>query len=411
MSFDQAISGLNAAQTNLDLIGNNVANANTVGYKSATAEFSDVYAATISNQGLVQTGIGVAINHTSTDYSQGAITVTNNPLDIAINGEGFFQLSRSGAQVYSRSGTFQVNSSGFLSNANGDLVEGYGVDSTGAIQQFPTPNPISISLADISPQQTGKIALVANLNSNSKPLNVANFNPTDTSTYTSSTSTQVFDSLGHSHTLSLFFIDNNAALNSWDARAQLDGVSVNSGNSIGKLNFASDGTINTSTSTFPATISLNIPGGATTPQSVKLDVTGTTQYSSAFGVTQVTQDGYQAGSLTGLSITAAGIISGTYSNGLTRAQGQISLASFTNKQGLQAESGNAWSQTQASGVPVVGAPQSGTLGSLQSGSLEQSNVDLTTALVNMITAQYDYQANSQTIKTENAIMQTLTQMG
>ena len=387
MSFDQAISGLNAAQTNLDLIGNNVANANTVGYKSATAEFSDVYAATISNQGLVQTGIGVAINHTSTDYSQGAITVTNNPLDIAINGEGFFQLSRSGAQVYSRNGTFQVNSSGFLSNANGDLVEGYGVDSTGAIQQFPTPNPISISLADISPQQTGKIALVANLNSNSKPLNVANFNPTDTSTYTSSTSTQVFDSLGHSHTLSLFFIDNNAALNSWDARAQLDGVSVNSGNSIGKLNFASDGTINTSTIATSRATSISA-------------------YSRP-----VTQDGYQAGSLTGLSITAAGIISGTYSNGLTRAQGQISLASFTNKQGLQAESGNAWSQTQASGVPVVGAPQSGTLGSLQSGSLEQSNVDLTTALVNMITAQYDYQANSQTIKTENAIMQTLTQMG
>ncbi len=411
MSFDQAISGLNASQTNLDLIGNNVANANTVGYKTATAEFSDVYAATISNQGLVQTGIGVAINHTSTDYSQGAITVTNNPLDIAINGEGFFQLNRSGAQVYSRDGTFQVNSSGYLSNANGDLVEGYGVDSTGAIQQFPTPNPISISLADISPQPTGKIALVANLNSNSKALNPANFNPTDTSTYTSSTSTQVFDSLGHSHTLSLFFIDSNAAANTWDARAQIDGVSVNSGNSIGKLNFASDGTIDTATSTFPATLSLTIPGGATTPQSVKLDVTGTTQYSSAFGVTQVTQDGYQAGSLTGLSITAAGIISGTYSNGLTRAQGQISLASFTNKEGLQAESGNSWSQTQASGVPVVGAPQSGTLGSLQSGSLEQSNVDLTTALVNMITAQYDYQANSQTIKTENAIMQTLTQMG
>jgi flagellar hook protein FlgE len=257
---------------------------------------------------------------------------------------------------------------------------------------------------------TSKTGVVANFNSSATALNPANFKFTDSTTYTSTTTAQIFDSLGNSHNLSLYFIKSTAAANTWDVRAQLDGVAVAAGASVGTLTFTTGGAIDFTKTTLPFALSLAMVGGATTPQAVNLDFTGSTQYGSPFGVTTVNQDGYAAGSLLGYNISASGLISGNYSNGQTRPQGQIVLASFSDPQGLQNIGNNAWSQSFTSGQALIGTPGAGTLGALQSGALEQSNVDLTAQLVNMITAQRDYQANSETIKTEDQLLQTLVSL-
>jgi|SRR5579871_2909303 len=410
MSFQQGLSGLNAASSNLDVIGNNVANASTVGFKSSITQFADVYASSVAGSSNTQAGIGVTVTNIDEQFGQGNISTTNNPLDLAVNGNGFFQISRGSGVAYTRDGEFQVDANGFVSNSRGDRLQGYPVNSAGQVQVGATPQDLQVSTASFSPQPTTKAAVLANFNSSAAALNPANFNYTDSTTYTNTTTVQVFDSLGNSHNLSLFLIKSNAAANTWDVRAQLDGAAVNAGASVGTVVFNSAGAINTAATTLPFNLSLTMGSGATTPQAVKLDFTGSTQFGAPFGVTSVTQDGYTAGSLLGYTISSNGLLSGRYSNGQTRAQGQIVLASFSDPQGLQNIGNNAWTESFASGQPLIGTPGTGTLGALQSGALEQSNVDLTAELVNMITAQRAYQANAETIKTEDQLLQTLVSL-
>ncbi len=410
MSFQQAISGLNAASKNLEIIGNNVANSSTVGFKSSAAQFVDVFAASVSGSTSTDAGIGVSVGAIATDYSQGGLSVTNNPLDCAINGTGFFQLEREGQTVFSRDGQFQIDANGYLANAAGDRLEGYGVDGTATVQASSSAQPILISSSDISPQPTSTVGVTANLDSTKPALDPTKFDATLPSTYTSTTTAQIYDSLGNAHTLSLFFLNSTSAINSWDVRAELDGAGINGGASVGSLVFKASGAIDDTQTTLPMTISLTMGGGADSPQALDIGFAGTTQFGAAFGVTAINQDGYASGKLLGLNIGADGLIQGRYSNGQSRPQGQIALASFSDVQGLQFLGNNAWAATRKSGQPVTGAPGSGTLGSIQSGALEQSNVDLTSALVEMITAQRTYQANAETIKTQDALLQTMVSL-
>lgn len=402
MSFEQALSGLNAASQNLDVIGNNVANASTIGYKQATAEFADVYAASMASGAGTQIGIGATVAAVSPQFTQGNINTTGNPMDVAINGQGFFRMNTGGVISYSRDGEFSLNSGGYIVNSSGAQLTGYPANANGTISPS-TPVPIQLSLANIAPRPTANASLSLNLNSGST-VPVAAFNINDPTSYNSSTAMTVYDSLGNSHTLSTYYVVT--APNTWSVYAAADGSILNAGNPIGALSFGASGTMAGDVTMNP---SIPLANGATSPMTFNLlyPAASTSQYGASFAVSNNTQDGYTTGQLSGFAINQDGTVQGRYTNGQTRDQGQIALANFINPQGLIALSGNQWAESSTSGQPLIGAPSTGSNGALQAGALESSNVDITTELVNMITAQRVYQANAETIKTEDQVQQTL----
>jgi flagellar hook protein FlgE len=404
MGFAQALSGLQAASEQLDNIGNNIANSSTIGYKDVSTDFSDVYASTLWGSTANQVGIGVQVASVTPQFTQGNITTSSNPLDIAINGSGFFQMQNNGITSYTRDGEFSLNNAGVIVNAAGQELLGYPASANGTITSAP-PVPLSLSQAPVAPSATTTASVSLNLDS-SQPAITTAFNMADPSTYTSSTSMTVYDSLGNSHALSLYF--TKTAADTWNVYASADGAVLNGGASLETLTFNSAGQLASGTA---ATATLAIPDttGAATPVNVALTLpfASTSQYGSAFAVSANTQNGYATGQLSGFSIGTDGIVSGEYTNGETLALGQIALANFTNPQGLIALGGNQFAQSEASGAPIVGAPGSGSLGTVQSGALESSTVDITTELVNLITAQRAYQANAETVKTVDQVEQTL----
>ena len=418
MSFQQGLSGLNASSKSLEVIGNNIANANTYGAKVSRAEFADVYANAIGGTANA-IGIGTTIGAVAQQFTQGNITSTDNPLDVAINGGGFFELKNSsGALSYSRNGQFKVDNTGFIVNNQGGKLMGYPADATGVIIPG-TASALQMPTAGITPAVTTKIAMELNLDSRSAvtlPVAGAPINFADPSTYNNATSQTVYDAKGQDVALTYYF--QKTGTDTWNVYVAANGVplATSGGNPAPSttITFPTNG----GTPTAPVgTVALNIPavtnaaGATSVPISgVALSLTGATQYGSQFGVTALTQDGYAPGQFIGAQIDANGVISARYSNGQTKPAGQIELATFRDPQGLQPMGGNAWVQSAASGGPVVGVPGSGNLGVLQAGALEESNVDLTSELVNMITAQRSYQANAQTIKTQDQILQTIVNL-
>src|SRR6187401_1396111 len=415
MGFQQGLSGLNASSKNLEVIGNNIANANTYGAKASRAEFADVYANAIGGTRNA-IGIGVSVAAVAQQFTQGNITGTDNPLDIAINGGGFFQVrDPSGATTYSRNGQFKVDNTGFIVNNQGSQLMGYPADATGVIIPG-AATALRMPTAGITPQVTTGIQMEMNLDSRAGvtlPTAGAPIDFADPSTYNNATSQTVYDVQGQEVALTYYF--QKTATNTWNVYVAANGtpLATSGGNPAPStsITFPTNG----GTPTAPAgTVALDIPsvtnaaGGVTVPiTGVALDVSGATQYGSGFGVTDLQQDGYSAGQLIGAQIDANGVISARYSNGETRPAGQLELATFRNVQGLQPMGGNAWVVTAASGGPIVGTPGSGNIGVLQAGALEESNVDLTAELVNMIVAQRSYQANAQTIKTQDQILQAI----
>ena len=404
MSFQQSLSGLNAASKNLEIIGNNVSNANTVGFKSSRAQFADIYANSLLGSVKNSAGIGVTVQSIAQQFGQGNITVSSNPLDVAINGSGFFRLSTGGAITYTRNGQFQVDKDSYLVSATGARVTGYPADPNGNVVQT-APVELLLSTADLAPKATASSKLVANLDSRTTTTITIPFNPNDATTYHTASGLTVYDSLGNERIMQVFF--RRTAPNTWQVFMSEGGTALNGGAAVGTLNFTTGGVL---TPTTPFNISFTSTNGAVTPQVFTLDFAGTTQFGAQFGVTSITQDGYATGKLAGFSIGTDGVILGRYSNGQTRAQGQIVLSSFANPQGLVPLGDNQWAESSISGQPVVGAPQGGNLGNLQSGALEESNIDLTRELVDMITAQRVYQANAQTIKTQDQMLQTLVNL-
>lgn len=415
MSFQQGLSGLNAASKQLEVIGNNVSNANTVGFKQARAEFADVYANSLTGTGGSQIGIGTQISTVAQQFTQGNITGTNNSLDIAINGGGFFRMTNNGTVTYTRNGQFQLDKFGYIVDSSSKRLTGYSADTAGNLLTGAAVD-LRISTADIQPEATTAIEGTINLDSRNNPLPaVPAFDPTDPTTYNNSTAVTVFDSLGNSHTLQNFF--RKTAANTWNVYTTVDGVSTPAlPGTTAVMTFTGTGISPTIVPALPSvtftplnTATPPVANGASNVTTT-LDYSASTQFGSNFSINSLSQDGFTSGRLAGFNTSSNGTIVGRYTNGQSRALGQVVLANFTNPNGLQSLGGNAWSESSSSGNALVGAPGSGLLGVLQSSAVEDSNVDLTAELVNMITAQRVYQANAQTIKTQDQVLQTLVNL-
>jgi len=431
MSFQQGLAGLNASSRALDTIGNNIANSGTIGYKTGSTQFADVFAASLSGAGSAPVGLGTKVSAVVQQFTQGSIGVTNNPLDLALNGGGFFQMDDgNGSTLYSRNGQFQLNQAGYIVNGNGMQLKGI-MATNGVIPQGSPPEPLRLfdptkSLAG-APLQTGGTAgsrgIEANVNFDARmdvPLTPV-FSSSDPSSYNQSTATTIYDSLGNQHTYSMYFVKNGLAPNSWHVYASVAnpaGASVASTDLglLGTLAFDTAGNITPAS----ATIAAGAPSitaaqlgyaGAVSNLIFPVTFTGSTQYGSGFSVNALLQDGYGSGTLAGFNVGEDGVILGRYTNGQSSPVGQITLAAFRNPQGLRPLGDNMWDVTPASGTAIVDKPgASGQYGVLQSAALEESNVDLTAELVTMITMQRSYQANAQTIKTQDSILQTLVNL-
>jgi flagellar hook protein FlgE len=402
MSFQHGLSGLSAAARNLDVIGNNVANANTVGAKSSRVEFADMYANSLTGLSAATTGIGVAVSSVAQQFTQGDIVSTQNPLDMAINGRGFFRVSMEGATQYTRNGQFRMDKDGYIVTAQGARLTGYQVDAGGATANG-TPTELKISTADISPKPTAMARAQLNLDARDAAI-TAPFDSSDPDTYHSAMSMSVYDSLGRDHQVTLYY--RKTAGNTWEVRAAADGTDVPG--VAATLNFNTGGTMTTPTGPFNLTIPVGADAGNT--MTFGLNLTSATQFGASFATTEITQDGFGTGRLSGFTADDSGVLVGRYSNGQTRPQGQIVLANFVNPQGLVPLGNNAWVEGAGAGQATLGAPGSGILGSLEAGAVENSNVDLTSELVAMITAQRVYQANAQTIKTHDQLLQTIVNL-
>jgi flagellar hook protein FlgE len=407
MSFQNGLSGLHAAAQNLDVIGNNVANVNTIGAKASRAQFADVYATSIYGQGAASNGIGVTVSTVQQQFTQGAISASDNPLDMAISGSGFFRLSRNGAIAYSRNGEFQLDKDSYITTADGARLTGYAADANGTVL-VGVPQELRLSSANIMPEPTTEADVTLNLDSR-VVVPTLPFSSTNPATYSGATTLSVFDQQGNPYQMTTFY--RKTADNTWEVHGAVDGTVVagaGPNGSLGSLTFNPDGSLQAPTTPMSVTIPTNAASGGT--QTLALDLTGVSQFGSTFAVSEQTQNGFAPGQIAGFSIAKDGTVVANYTNGQTKAQGQVVLANFANPQGLSPMGGNAWAETADSGQPIVGAPTSGAFGALKSGALEASNIDLTKELVNMITAQRSYQANAQTIKTQDQVMQTIVNL-
>jgi len=419
MSFQQGLSGLNASSQSLDVIGNNIANASTYGAKAARAEFADVYANALNGSGGSQIGIGVTIGAITQQFTQGSITTTDSSLDLAINGSGFFQLQdASGATVYSRNGQFQLDADGNIVNAQGLMLVGYPATPTGEIIPS-TIQPLQVPTAGVEPHATGAVDIELIVDSRdgvTDPGTTPAIDFDDETTYNNATSVTVYDAKGQPVALTYYFQKTDD--NQWNVYVTANGEPTStdgSGNPLAAttMEFESDGGNVTAGGSFTLdvpSVTLTTGGMSVAIADIEIDLGSSTEFGAPFSVTDLSQDGYAPGQLSGITIEDDGTIVANYSNGQSKAAGQLVMANFQNPQGLQALGGNVWGATYASGDPIMGVAGEGNFGALQSGALEESNVELTAELVNMITAQRAYQANSQTIKTQDQVMQTLVNL-
>ena len=399
MPFRIALSGLNAASADLRIIGNNVSNASTTGFKKSRAEFSDVFAT--SNLGVTSNaiGTGVRISSVSQQFTQGNVGFTDNNLDLAISGQGFLIMNDNGTNAYTRAGELGVDRNGFVVNNQQQQLTIFQADGTGNITG--ATGPLKLDRSDIAPAATTNIDVQANLDASATPPTAA-FTPTDASSYNNSTSLTVFDSLGSPHLNTMYF--RKTSPNNWDVFQYVDGNQVNTGAPAGEtLTLDSTGAI---TGGSPTSMTFTPAGGAAA-MTVGVDYKNTSQFGSPFSVNALTQDGFATGRLSGIDISDTGVITSRFTNGQSRTLGQVAIATFNNSQGLRQLGDTSWAETFDSGAPLVGAPGSGSAGLIQSGALEGSNVDLTEQLVNMITAQRNFQANAQVITTADTITQTI----
>ena len=513
--FQQGLSGLNGASKSLDVIGNNIANASTVGFKGSRAEFADLYANSLNGAFGNDAGIGVQVAKIAQQFTQGGLETTNNPLDVAINGGGFFRQVVNGAVQYSRNGQFHEDSTHTLVNAQGAELTGYLADKNGIIQ-FGAPVPLTLDKSDLTPVATTKVNFHLNLSSTEPVIAKAPFNPNDPDTFNTRSNAVVEDTLGTQHQMTSYYV--KTAANTWDVyasadnkeivsaavtasiitdgptiqaradyqaavtavppndQATIDGFAAAYAQAAGAAMLTAEGAagatqaqLDALTAAFdPATGAGTIAGitpdqidaklaaavtvppvrvgtlvfdkngaisaagmallvppqsvpfsvglpifpdtGATQPMVISTSFDGTTQYGSKTNDQGSLADGYTAAAWQSYQIDQNGVILGQYSNGKSRPMGQIAMANFASVDGLTPLGNNAWAESSNSGQPIIGVPNSGSMGKLISGQVENSNVDLTSELVNMITAQRVYQANAQTIKTEDSILQTLVNL-
>ncbi len=403
MGFNISLSGINAANADLNVTANNIANVNTTGFKESRAEFADLFSATSYGLSKNAVGSGVRLTNVAQQFSQGNNEQTGRSLDMAISGEGFFTMSMNGARVYSRAGNFQTDQAGYVTNPQGARLQVFAPNADGTGFDSGRLTDLQLLTTDSPPKQTGTVNTAFTLPANAEQPTLATFDPTDSKSYNQSTGgITVYDSLGVSHTQTSYFV-KTATANEWQVYNYVDGQAVGT----------------------PTTLTFNNAGALTTPANgqivmdpftpttgagtlaMTLDVTGSTQYGEKFSLRNTQQDGYAAGKLNEITVSEEGVVYARYTNGDDKPLGQVALTTFNNSQGLEAKGNNLWVETFSSGTPRTGAPDSSNLGKVQAGSLESSTVDLTEQLVNMITAQRNFQANSQMVSTMDQITQTI----
>ena len=412
MAFTTALSGVNAAQSDLDVISNNIANSSTTGFKTGRAEFGDVYAQSLLGTTTPTPGQGVKVTGITQQFSQGDLDFTDNALDVAINGDGFFQVKNAGVVEYTRAGAFKIDKDGFISTVSGAKVQGYQVDATSG-DVTGTVGDIQTQASLLAAKATAKATLSGNLDARDGNKTAANFLANDASTYHATTSMAVFDSQGNSRSLDLYFL--KTADNTFSVMSFLDGVSTTADATtplIVGLPFATNGTYDAAGGGGDkglATITKAAADGVDAI-SIALDITGFTQFGSNFAVNTATQNGYSAGQLSSIEVSDVGLVSARYSNGISASLGQFALADFGNPNGLQPVGSTNWVETFKSGQPVLNKAGDSNLGLIQGFALEQSNVAITQELVDLIVAQRNFQANAQVVQAEDAITQTIINM-
>jgi flagellar hook protein FlgE len=438
MSFNIALTGIAAAQKDLDVTANNIANVNTTGFKESRAEFADVYAASVFSSGRTKNGDGVQTTVVAQQFNQGSLQFTQNSLDLAITGEGYFAMSDTISSqdfTFTRAGAFKLNKNNFVVDSQGNYLRGFPVDSANGNTtsvSLSTANPIQIPDASGAPRATNNIYTSFNLDAGASQPTVSPFNAQESATYNSSTSTTIYDSLGEPHIVQLFFVKGTDP-NKWEVRATLDGEEFDASGApgagvISDLTFDANGLpldpVTPPNGSFDpvALTGTNLTGllsnGAKFPNDVNInwrDESGTasklpTQYASRFEVKALEQDGATVGRLTGIDIGTDGKIVASYSNGDSTFISQVSMVRFANSQGLSQAGNTAWKESLSSGEPIAGEPGSGTLGSINSSALEQSNVNLTNELVDLISAQRNFQANSRALEVNSTLQQNILQI-
>ncbi len=394
MSFQVALSGLNAASTDLQVTSNNIANANTAGFKSSRAEFADVFSGEATG-----IGAGVRLTDVRQEFTQGNVEITERQLDLAISGNGFFIVNDGGGLLYSRVGAFGLDQTGFVENAEGERLQVYPAQAAGGFNTG-TLTDLQITTETSPPNPSTAVDMNINLPADAVAPAVAPFDFNDPQTYNHSTSTVVYDSLGVAHTATYYFVETGGA---WEVNQTIDGTLVGTPQ---PFTFDSAGQIAT-----PANGQLSFPGfdpgNGAAPVALNLDLSATTQFGSNFVVNTINPDGRAAGRLRAIEIDQTGIIFARFSNGESLPLGKIALANFSNPEGLAKVSDTSFQETFTSGVAQRGEATESNFGLIQSGALEASNVDLTEQLVNMITSQRLFQANAQVISTMDTVTQTI----
>ncbi len=413
MSFGNSISGLRAATKDLDVVSNNVANASTVGFKSSRAMFGDVYA---QSGGPTTVGMGVSTLEVQQQFLQGTLSTTNNPLDLAIMGGGFFTLQDpQGRQVFSRNGAFTLDNQGYLQDSSGARLVG----ANGLIR---------VDNADqrLAPTATTSAALQLNLNAGVTNIDreAVPFDINNSASYHYAANFTTYDSLGNPHQITAYFSREGAdPTNTWQMRYVVDGGLPDTDTEAAGIQptvsepvavpFGANGTLPADFEAIDLEFEIEAvgPGVPATPLAIALDLRGSTQYAGASRVVSQTIDGNAVGDLDLPSVTvdAQGNVIGRYSNGQTRELDQVALATFANDRGLSPVGNTHWIATGESGQPVRTPPGTGSAGVLKNGTLEQSNVELTEQLVHMITAQRHFQANSQSLNAIDQMTQELLQ--
>jgi flagellar hook protein FlgE len=416
MPFRIALSGLNAASSDLKVTGNNIANAGTNGFKSSRAEFADVYATSLGGVSNTAVGGGVRLAQVSQQFAQGNIEFTNNNLDLAINGEGFYVLDDGGSKVFTRAGAFKVDRDGYVVNSSSQRLQVFSpIGNSSTAFNTGSLNNLQISLTEGAPNATASVDMSINLNaSDTSAGTVAAFDPATPASYDYSTSYTVYDSLGAQHTATMYFLKDNVANNTWHTWLYADNGTASTnvtqgGAASSTLAFASDGSLATVNGAATTTLTYDnlVMSNGAAPLAMTLDYADLTQFGGDFAVNSLSQDGFATGRLTGLDLDDTGVVSARYTNGQSTALGKVALANFANVQGLRQLGETNWAETFGSGGALIGEAGTASFGLIQSGALESSNVDIAEQLINLITAQRNFQANSQVISTADTVTQTI----
>lgn len=429
-SMYNGVSGMLSNSQALGVVGDNIANVNTIGYKRSRGVFADVIGQTVPGAAPSnKVGGGTRLSDVQQLFNQGALLTTDGQADLAISGEGFFavngQISERQGTFFTRAGQFQLDNEGYMVTADGLRLQGYGVTPDGRVDT--RIGDLQINGVELSPKPTTEFDISLNLDSSEEVIAGA-IDPTDPDSYNFSTSMTVYDSLGNSHRVDLFF--QKTADNSWDYEAYCDGgeldggtagvpTLISSGGGADSLDFTAGGALNLENG---GTLTADFADGAAAGQTIALEfgesvseggtgLDSTTQFADLpSSLNGLDQDGYSAGSVVGFSVGGDGLVTGVYDNGQLRTMGQVVMANFTTNEGLTRVGNNCWAESIDSGPPVVGTPASGGRGSISQGALEQSNVDIATEFVSLIAHQRAFQANGRTITTADEMYNNAIQL-